>query len=105
MNRLFFLSSLAVALLLACFISPMASEMPDGLDKYAEDHAIESRETPLWNRAPMADYAAPFASNERLSTGLAGGIGTLLTFGLLILGGKALAARRRIEPEEAACKP
>jgi|GEM_PF-5188874 len=105
----FYLGCLAVALLLACFLSPMASEKPDGLDRFAEDHGIEAGGDPFWTRSPMADYAAPFAASDRLRTGFAGGLGTLLVFGTLLLGGKVVAncPRRKPQPTspEAQCKP
>jgi hypothetical protein len=96
-NFIFFLSALAVALVLACLLSPFASGKPDGLEWYAEGQGIHEAETPLWQKAPFSDYTASFASHEGVSTGIAGGIGTLLVFAALFLGGKVIAARNASE--------
>jgi len=104
MRAPFFLFALVAALALACFVSPFASEKPDGLDRFAHDHAMEA--APVWKRAPMEDYGVHFISKAGVSTGLAGGIGTLLVFAFLTLGGRALAfSRKQRATPEAGCKP
>lgn len=97
MNLKTVLASLAAALVLACFVSPFASQLPDGLDRFGEDHGIAHRASLFWSKAPLAEYSAPFSSLSGLRTGIAGGIGTLLVFATLILGGKlvSLASRKR----------
>lgn len=43
---------------------------------------------------PFAEYVFPGVKSERLSTGLAGAIGTVLVFGVAILLGKALIRKK-----------
>ena len=75
-------AGLAVALGVAVFVSPWASSSPDGLDKFAADHAMTAAAEPAaWQAAPLADYQVPAVRHTGLATALAGGIGTLLVFG------------------------
>ncbi len=95
-------AGLAASLLLACWISPFASKLPDGLDKFAEDHGIAQKAGRAWKLAPMPDYTAPALFRKgSLATGLAGGIGTLLVFGILSFGGKLLPVRPPRPPQRA----
>ena len=76
-----------LALLLAAFlgvvISPFASSWLDGLERVAEDHGFLSKgEGEPLLAAPFADYAFPGVAHEKLATAAAGGIGTLIVFGL-----------------------
>ena len=83
---------LGVALLLALFLSPFASSSPDGLEKVAERKGFaeggEGRS--LWEHAPFKDYILPGIENEKLSTGIAGVIGTLAIFFIAIGLGKLI---------------
>jgi cobalt/nickel transport protein len=88
MNSKTVLSSLAAALVMACLVSPFASRLPDGLDRFGEDHGLARRVALFWTKAPLAEYSAPFSSFPALRTGIAGGIGTMLVFGTLFLVGK-----------------
>lgn len=74
---------LLCALILSVFISGFASSWPDGLERVAEDRGFleKADEEPVM-ASPIPDYAWPGMENERLATGLAGGVGTLLTFGI-----------------------
>jgi cobalt/nickel transport system permease protein len=76
-------AGLAVALVLAFAVSPFASSSPDGLEKVAADEGIaqHAQEHHLAD-GPLADYGVSGVSDERLSTGLAGIIGVLVTFGV-----------------------
>ncbi len=98
-TRSFLLAGLVVALLLGGVASYYASSHPDGLEHVAEqvgfgdtadDHAAAD--------GPMADYQVDGIDDARLSGGLAGVVGILVT--LVIAGGLALAVRRR-EPRDA----
>lgn len=74
--------AVAVALLLAIFISPYASSSPDGLERVAEDKGfIETAEEyePIWKHSPIPDYAVSGVENERVATGLSGLLGVLIT--------------------------
>jgi hypothetical protein len=81
--RIFLLGGLLVAIGLATLVSGFASSSPDGLNKVAEDHgfAANAREHRFEN-GPLAGYAVKGVNSDRLSTGLAGLIGVLVTFGV-----------------------
>lgn len=72
---------LGVALFLAIIVSPLASSLPDGLERVAEELGFSetARETPII-AAPVPDYTFPGVENAAVATGLAGLIGTLLVF-------------------------
>ena len=81
--RLFLLGGLLVAIGLALVVSGFASSSPDGLEKVATDKGfLETAQDHLFAGGPVADYAVKGVGNERLSTGLAGLIGVLVTFGI-----------------------
>jgi cobalt/nickel transport system permease protein len=100
---------LAVALILAFFVSPFASSKPDGLEKVsidkgfddtAKDHALAD--------APLAEYGVEGVDNARLSTGLAGIIGVALCFAVgavVFLGIRTLRSRPGSPPIPAAASP
>jgi len=81
-NRAFLVAGLLIALLLAGVISFYASAAPDGLEKVAADKgmAAQSREHGLTG-SPFADYGTKGVENGRLSGGLAGVAGVLVTLG------------------------
>ena len=81
--RLFLVAGLLVAIGLALVVSGFASSSPDGLEKVAgEKGFLETAQDHLFADSPLADYSVKGVGNERLSTGLAGLIGVLVTFGL-----------------------
>lgn len=75
------LAGLFIAVAIALFLSPFASQSPDGLEKVAEDkgflHKGEGQEV---FSAPIPDYTMPGVKQEGIATSLAGLIGTLLVF-------------------------
>jgi hypothetical protein len=81
--RLFLLGGLLVTIGLALVVSGFASSQPDGLEKVATDKGFleTARDHPLAD-GPLADYAVKGVDNQRLSAGLSGLIGVLVTFGL-----------------------
>ena len=81
--RLFVAGGLLVAIGLAMLVSGFASSSPDGLNKVAEDHgfATNARQH-LFENGPLAGYAVKGVNGDRLSTGLSGLIGVLVTFGI-----------------------
>ncbi len=87
-NNVFMFIGLAIALSIAAFLSPLASQDPDGLDRVAEDLKFSDKaiEQPITKDLPTAqvfdEYSLKAVSDEKLSTGIAGILGTLLTFGL-----------------------
>jgi putative Mn2+ efflux pump MntP len=81
--RLFVAGGLLVAIGLAMLVSGFASSSPDGLNKAAEDHgfAANARQH-LFENGPLAGYAVKGVNGDRLSTGISGLIGVLVTFGI-----------------------
>jgi len=76
------LFGLLVALGLA-IASPLASAHPDGLEWVAEQQGfLETTRQPLYHLIP--DYLFPGISNEAIATILAGVIGTLIVFGVVL---------------------
>ncbi len=75
---------LLVSLVIAAFLSPLASSNPDGLERVAEDkgfiHLSEGKEVV---KAPMPDYVVPGVKNETIAGSIAGVVGTILTFGAM----------------------
>lgn len=75
------LFGLATALLLALVLSPFASPWPDGLEKIASDKGfLQKGEGKTVLPAPLSDYTWPGIKSARLSTRIAGVIGTLTVF-------------------------
>ena len=60
-NRSFYIIALGASLGVAVFLSPFASEAPDGLGRVAANLGFFDRAAagPLEGAAPMPDYAAP----------------------------------------------
>lgn len=87
------LAGLLLALLLAGVVSYYASSSPDGLIKVSEQEgfADRARSQPL-SDSPVAGYATRGVRDERLSGGLAGVLGVLVTFAV---GGVIFAVVRR----------
>ncbi|MBV9389282.1 MAG: PDGLE domain-containing protein [Chroococcidiopsidaceae cyanobacterium CP_BM_ER_R8_30] len=95
-NRALLVTGLGIALLVAIFLSPFASQSPDGLDRVAKDQGFnkkEQEETPakkLPFYAVFDSYALRFVPgydkeggiSSKVATSLAGVAGTLATFGL-----------------------
>lgn len=74
---------LVVSFGLVLFISPFASNWPDGLEKVAEAIGFSgaAASAPLVP-SPLADYGVPGIASSGVSTILAGVIGTLVAFAL-----------------------
>jgi cobalt/nickel transport system permease protein len=88
-----------VAIALATLVSPFASSSPDGLEKVATDKALDTgAEDHALADGPLADYGVDGVDNERVSTGLAGLIGVVVTFAVGF-GIFAVIKRVRVEPE------
>jgi cobalt/nickel transport system permease protein len=81
--RIFLLGGLLVAIGLAMLVSGFASSSPDGLNKVAADHGIAAdAKAHRFESGPLAGYAVKGVGNGRLSTGISGLIGVLVTFGI-----------------------
>jgi len=74
-------AGLAVALVLAFFVSPHVSSQPDGLEKVAADNGLDTgaQAHPL-GAGPLADYSVHGVDDPSIGTGLAGVIGVAVTF-------------------------
>jgi cobalt/nickel transport protein len=83
---------LGISLLMALFLSPLASSSPDGLEKVAELKGFKEKGEGwnLWKHAPLPDYAVPWIKNKEVSTALSGLLGTLSIFFIAIGAGKLL---------------
>jgi cobalt/nickel transport system permease protein/cobalt/nickel transport protein len=81
----FVVAGVGVALALAFFVAPHASSSPDGLERVAIDQGFADRaEDSATAAGPLADYAVAGVDDERLSTGLAGVVGVVVTFAVAI---------------------
>lgn len=81
--RLFIAGGLLVAIGLAMLVSGFASGSPDGLNKVAEDHGFAANaKEHLFENGPLAGYAVKGVNGDRLSTGISGLVGVLVTFGV-----------------------
>jgi cobalt/nickel transport protein len=112
-NRAFLLVGLLVTVLLAGVVSNFASSRPDGLDAVARDGCTFDAEDNITggdcmakrekenqtDDSPLADYGIRGIDNPYLSTGLAGVIGVLVTFGI---GWAVFWLARRRRPARAA---
>lgn len=86
-TRAVIFGGIALALVLAAFVSPFASAHPDGLESVADKHGIAAAEQPAWTSAILPDYAMPGVGNASVATGLAGAAGVLV----MLAAGWALA--------------
>lgn len=86
-NRAFIIAGLGTALLIAIFLSPFASQDPDGLDRVSQDLKFDNKavEDAPARKLPFAQVFDEYALKgvpEAVATPLAGLVGTLATFGL-----------------------
>ncbi len=87
---------LLISLFLALVASPFASPWPDGLEKVAEKLGLEKlRDGGSLINSPLPDYTLPGLKNEKLSTALAGFIGTIVTFVFVLIIGMILKAGKK----------
>jgi hypothetical protein len=96
--RLFVLAGFLITVAMAMFVSPWASQSSDGMSRVARDQGFASQERDhAFEDSPLADYDVEGVEGDRLSTGVAGAIGVLLTFGLMtgVLGLLRLPSARK----------
>lgn len=75
--------------LFAIFISPLASSNPDGLERVANDLGfLDAGQSSPYNL--FQDYTIPFLGETSTSTFIAGVVGLVVVFGLLMLIGRNL---------------
>ena len=100
---LFAFVALGVTRALAFFVSPFASSAPDGLEKVAADQRLDAAGTPnALEDGPLAGDAVDGVDDARLSTGLAGVVGVLVTLGVTTA---AFVAIRALRPARGAPDP
>jgi len=76
----FLRAGLLVSLAIAGVLSYYASSQPDGLEKVAEDKGfLDTAKDSVNAGTPLADYGITGLENERLSVGLSGIIGVIVT--------------------------
>lgn len=97
-SRAFVIAGLGVALLIAVFLSPFASQNPDGLDRVSQDLKFDDKalENAPAKQLPFHSVFDEYALRgvpEGIATPLAGLIGTLVTFGLAWGVGKLVVRR------------
>lgn len=103
-TRTFVIAALAAVLLLAGVVSYYASSNPDGLEYVAEQTGFKDTATEHpGSGSPVAGYSVKGVDNTRLSGGLAGVIGVLVT--LALGAGVAYAVRRRPPAQPATSDP
>lgn len=79
-QQLFWILGLFVTLVLAGVVSYYASGSPDGLESVAEEFGfIQSAKDSAVSGTPLNDYTIRGIDDPRLSTGLAGVVGVLIT--------------------------
>jgi cobalt/nickel transport protein len=86
-DRKFIWASLGVALLVGIFISPFASQNPDGLDRVSQDLKFDDKAAaePPAQKLPFYLVFEEYALRgvpEAIATPVAGLVGTLATFGV-----------------------
>ena len=77
-------AGLAVAVMLALVGSPFASKSPDGLEKVAEEKGFMeagAKDKAVWTNSFFPEYKIESIASEKVSTSLAGLIGTIVVFG------------------------
>lgn len=98
---IFVVAGLLLALAVALVVSPFASSSPDGLERVAEDEGFaDAAEDHDVSGSPFGDYETEGVEDERLSTGVAGVVGVLLTFGIGLTVFGALRVLRPVADED-----
>lgn len=81
-TRVLVVVGLLLALLVAGVVSHYASSEPDGLERVATDHGFADRaDEHAASDSPLADYGTTGVDDPRVSSGLAGVVGTLVVLG------------------------
>lgn len=92
-GRWWWVIGLAIAAAVVVILAPLASSDPDGLERVAGDQGfLESARDAVFSIIP--DYTVP-GIDGNLSTIVAGLVGVVIVFGLMIVLGRVLARRRQ----------
>jgi len=91
----FLLAGVLVSIFVAGFVSFYASSSPDGLEKVAEDKGfLGTAQESANSGSPLADYGVAGIDHDRLSVGLSGLIGVVVTLILSLVIFKSLARKK-----------
>jgi hypothetical protein len=92
-RRYWWIGGLVVAALVVVILAPLASGDPDGLEWVAGEHGfLATAQDAVYSIIP--DYAFPGIEDERLATILAGLVGVVIVFVLMVGLGSLLRRRR-----------
>ena len=81
MRRKEIVIGLIIAVVIAFFLSPLASSWPDGLERVAHDYGFIARsEQGSVLKAPIPDYVFPGLKNGKMATSISGLLGTVIIF-------------------------
>ncbi len=83
MKKLIFIGIL-VTIFVIIVLAPHASSFPDGLEKVAIKYGFVEMEKELV-KSPFADYQVKVTQNEKVSTALAGLVGSIVVFAAVFL--------------------
>lgn len=78
-----------IAIFVGGVLSLFASSSPDGLEKVAETQGFLAQGKQIFIVA-VSDYTMPGIHNKKLATALAGIVGTIIVFVMLVVIGKYL---------------
>ena len=84
-----------IAVALAVFVSPFASQSPDGLDRASEK--LGFAQSARTHYSPIADYKTPFIASPAIATALGGLLGTIVVFLLSLVLARVLVPSRGSE--------
>jgi cobalt/nickel transport system permease protein len=84
---------LTAAAVIALMLSPFASGFPDGLEWVGRKYYFLHESAPAFV-GPLVDYTVPSFSNQMLSTGVAGLLGVIVSFGVAWIMAKLMEAPR-----------
>jgi len=86
------LTGLILTVITLFILSPHASSLPDGLERVAIRYGFVEKEKKIVD-APFPDYQVKVTKNEKVSTVLAGLIGSVVVFTAVVLFFKLMGKR------------
>jgi cobalt/nickel transport system permease protein len=86
-------AGLAIALVVAVLLSPFASKDPDGLDSVITRLGHDPQPAAPLLPAPMPEYKPPGMENFWIAGSVAGGIGTIVVFGVAFFLARGLSSK------------
>ncbi|MGE5609398.1 MAG: energy-coupling factor ABC transporter permease [Bacillota bacterium] len=89
---------MVIAIGLALFVAPFASQLPDGLEKAAMELGFAGHAAAPAVAAPIAEYQVPGIRSATMATAIAGVIGTVVAFAFALLLARLLIPRHNAQP-------